>query len=126
MWSKIARFVCACSPVGDKCQQRCGGSTQNRVACLPQTKSFVQTRFVFIREVVDAWQWEAQQIADPAVNWPHHYAYATQPFTVKLKDFWPLHKLPFVLKNVVPALQHENDGFILQVLLFPATAAQLR
>ena len=75
----------------------------------------MQTRFTLIREVTDAWQWEAKQIADPAVKWPHRYEYAKQPFTVKLKEFWPLHRLMHVQKNVLPRLLHENDGFILQV-----------
>ena len=70
---------------------------------------------MFIQEVVGPCKWERKQIESPAGQWPHRYKYDEQPFSVQLKDFWPLHRLQHVLKQVIPNLQHENDGLILQV-----------
>ena len=75
----------------------------------------MQQRFTLINEVVGPCAWERKQIADPAARWPHRYQYDKQLFAVRLKEFWPLHKLPHVQRAVVPQLKHEVDGLILQV-----------
>jgi mRNA capping enzyme, catalytic domain len=77
-------------------------------------RTIVQQRYMFVNEVVGPVKWEAAQIADAAKQWPHRIEYSKQAFDVRLKEFWPLHRLAHVRKAVIPALLHENDGLILQ------------
>lgn len=71
-------------------------------------------RFMFMREVTEPRDYERSLIADPSKKWPHRYRYDAEPFSVKIKQFWPLHQVASVFRNVVPNLRHENDGIILQ------------
>ena len=84
----------------------------------------LQQRFMFINEVVGPCKWERKQIESLNGQWPHRYNYSAQPFSVRLKEFWPLHRLQHVLKVVVPSLQHENDGLILQVRFTQSSACK--
>ena len=81
---------------------------------------------MFINEVVGPCKWERKQIESAGSQWPHRYQYNKQPFSVRLKEFWPLHRLQHVLKTVIPSLQHENDGLILQVCSFASVACTAR
>eukprot|EP00891_Asterochloris_glomerata_P008948 jgi/Astpho2/8948/gw1.00133.212.1_t len=46
---------------------------------------------------------------------PHPpHALQDEPFSVRRKDFWPLHKSRYILDKFIPSLSHESDGLILQ------------
>ena len=43
------------------------------------------------------------------------YDYSGEPFSVRRKDFYPLHLARKLITNFIPTLSHESDGLILQV-----------
>ena len=43
------------------------------------------------------------------------YDYASELFSVRRKDFWPLFHARTVLEKLIPTLCHESDGLIFQV-----------
>jgi len=67
-----------------------------------------------ILEVTEPREYERRLIADRRVAYPRRYDYGAELFSVRRKDFWPLHRVDSVFKNFIPALEHENDGLILQ------------
>ena len=43
------------------------------------------------------------------------YDYASELFSARRKDFWPLFHARTVLEKLIPTLCHESDGLIFQV-----------
>ena len=43
------------------------------------------------------------------------YDYASELFSARRKDFWPLYQSRTVLEKLIPTLCHESDGLIFQV-----------
>ncbi|KAL6059021.1 mRNA guanylyltransferase [Balamuthia mandrillaris] len=47
--------------------------------------------------------------------------YSKEPFKLRLKDFFEIKYLPYVFKEVIPHLHHQNDGIIFTPVRFPYT-----
>jgi len=45
--------------------------------------------------------------------------YSKEPFGVRLKDYYELRHLPFLVKEVIPSLPHPNEGLVFTPLDFP-------
>lgn len=62
---------------------------------------------------------EMDRVRTPArANTDLRYDYASELFSARRKDFWPLYHARTVLEKLIPTLCHESDGLIFQVNLF--------
>lgn len=54
-------------------------------------------------------------------EYPAHYDYSSEPFSVRRKEFWALPQMSSLLNSFIPNLSHEADGLIFQACIISFT-----